>query len=114
MGDGGSREHSLLLFIARLEVPTKALELRRSKIQLTKTHHSENKEIQHRSGHFAGVCCSTGQIDSRNTSTAPGISPPLNNWNQSNDGSTVAQRNLHSQRTGAAAQHQFCVAAARC
>ena len=60
MEDCGSLEHSSLLFIARFEVPTKALELRRSKIQLTKTHHAENKEIQHRSGHFVGICCSVG------------------------------------------------------
>ena len=86
MGNGGSREHSLLLFVARLVMPTKVLELCRSKIQFTKAHHAESKEVQHRSGHYAGVCCSTGQINGGNTSAPPGILTPLNNRDENNHG----------------------------
>ena len=116
MGNGGSREHLLLLFIARLVVPTKVLELCGSKIQFTKAYHAESKEVQHRSGHYAGVCCSTGQIDSKNTSATPGISTPLSNRNESNHGSTIVRCNSRSRRTSSAAQHQFfhVPAAARC
>ena len=81
--------HRRHVFIARLVVLTKVLELCRSKIQFTEANHAESKEVQHRSGHYAGVFCSTGQIDGRNTVATPGIPPLLNNRNESTDGSIV-------------------------
>jgi len=70
-------------------VPTKVLELCGSKNQFTKAHHAESKEVQHRSGHYAGVCYSTGQINGKNTLASPGILTPLNNQYKNNHGSTV-------------------------